>query len=248
MFALKTNAQYANIIIYSEQDENFKLYNNGNNLNKNYVSKVTLVGVNKGDLKIKIVFENTLYGEIEKYIYALADTETVYRIKKKKNGTNTLQLYSKSRIPINYMPASIDSSNIQTHEIVIINVEKNTETPLLENENIYGKYTEINNEPLPCKGEMSKAEFDKALNFIKNTDFESEKFIVAKQIIHKYCLTTEQVRKIAGSFDFEHTKLEFAKAAYTRTTDKKNYSRVNDVFELADTILILDKFVKNSGK
>ena len=45
------------------------------------------------------------------------------------------------------------------------------------------------------------------------------------------------------SFDFESTKLEYAKFAYDFTYDKGNYFKVNDAFDFESSIEELDEYI-----
>lgn len=64
-------------------------------------------------------------------------------------------------------------------------------------------------------------------NLKKKADAKSndtEKITVVKNGLNKSKLTSAQVAKIMGWFNFESTKEEFAEWAYTRTTDKDKYA------------------------
>ncbi len=95
-----------------------------------------------------------------------------------------------------------------------------------------------------CNGwPMNSSDFAAALKTISNTSFEDSKLTTAKSISSKNCLSTDQVVKICNLFSFEESKLAFAKHAYKRTTDQKNYFKVNDVFSFDSSKEELSKFV-----
>ena len=75
--------------------------------------------------------------------------------------------------------------------------------------------------------------------------FEEDKLKISKQIIKNNCLNTTQVKAVMKLFGFEESKLDFAKAAYSRTTDKNNYYTVNDAFGFSQSIEELDNFINN---
>ena len=66
---------------------------------------------------------------------------------------------------------------------------------------------------------------------------------MAKQIINSNCLVASQVKEIMMIFDFEASKLDFAKYAYTRTYDIGNYYMVNDVFDFESSIDDLNAYI-----
>lgn len=96
----------------------------------------------------------------------------------------------------------------------------------------------------PC-GPMSSPEFDHAKGSISSKDFEDSKLTLAKQIARNNCLSAAQVRDIMLLFDFEDSRLDFAKAAYDQTADQGNYYQVNDAFDFESSISELDRFLQN---
>ncbi len=100
------------------------------------------------------------------------------------------------------------------------------------------------NGPFGCAQPMDNASFSAAKSSIQDADFESTKMSTAKTITGANCLTTDQVVAICSLFDFENSKLDFAKFAYTKTYDKGNYFKVNKVFEFDSSKEELNKFVQ----
>jgi hypothetical protein len=96
--------------------------------------------------------------------------------------------------------------------------------------------------PIGCPIPMDAGAFANAKNSIANASFESTKQDMAKNIIGNNCFTAAQVREILTLFDFESTKLEIAKFAYSRTYDRGNYFIVNDVFDFDSSRSELSKF------
>lgn len=99
--------------------------------------------------------------------------------------------------------------------------------------------------PTGCPWPMSEAEFSQAKNSIKSKSFEDSKLTMAKQIFNHNCLLSSQVRDMINLFDFEATKLEFAKYAYGRTFDIGNYYKVNDAFEFESSISDLNNYINS---
>lgn len=99
-----------------------------------------------------------------------------------------------------------------------------------------------------CAGQMSDAEFNALKIGIKNTDLENDKLKLAKIKVSKTCLKSRQARTIAALFDFEETKVAFAKFVYKRIIDKQKFSMINDVFDFASSIRELNKYIKAVNK
>jgi hypothetical protein len=94
----------------------------------------------------------------------------------------------------------------------------------------------------PCT-EMYRSDFDKAKESIRAKSFEDSKMTLAKQITSKNCLSASQVKDIMQLFDFEASKLEYAKYAYDYCWEKNNYYQVNDAFDFESSISELDAYI-----
>ncbi|PLX08366.1 MAG: hypothetical protein C0594_06120 [Marinilabiliales bacterium] len=97
--------------------------------------------------------------------------------------------------------------------------------------------------PVGCPMPMSDYDFSTAKNSIASKSFEDSKLTIAKQIVGSNCLLCSQVKEIMNLFDFEDTKLQFAKFAYDRTYDRGNYYQLNDAFDFESSIDELNKYV-----
>ncbi len=114
--------------------------------------------------------------------------------------------------------------------------------------------TSVNNQPVTivnnpnpnnCNYPMGSANFTSAKNTITNAKFDESKLSTAKSIISANCLSTDQIVEICNMFSFEQTKLDFAKAAYSRTTDKANYFKMSNVFDFDASKEELNSFISN---
>jgi hypothetical protein len=99
--------------------------------------------------------------------------------------------------------------------------------------------------PTGCPWPMNEGDFANAKNSVASKSFEDSKLTMAKQIFDHNCLLSSQVRDMMSVFDFEATKLEFAKYAYGRTFDIGNYYKVNDVFDFETSISDLNAYINN---
>ncbi len=99
--------------------------------------------------------------------------------------------------------------------------------------------------PIGCPIPMSPADFQSAKQTIASKSFEDSKLTIAKQIVNSNCLTSGQVRDLVHLFDFEDTKLKFAKYCYGYTYDLGNYYKVNDAFEFESSIDELNQYISS---
>ena len=95
---------------------------------------------------------------------------------------------------------------------------------------------------------MSQRDFSQAMESIRSKSFEDSKLTLAKQIVKGNCVTSGQIAQIMGAFDFEDTKLQFAKFAYTLCFNPENYWKVNEAFEFEMSIDELNDYIESIGR
>ncbi len=92
---------------------------------------------------------------------------------------------------------------------------------------------------------ISNSDFNQAKETLRREIFENTRVNLAKQIIDVNYFTANQVREIVNMFTFENNKLDIAKYAYKKTTDKNNYYLVNDVFTYSNSKDELARFIRD---
>ncbi len=78
---------------------------------------------------------------------------------------------------------------------------------------------------------MSEADFSRALDVIRNENFETGKLNSAKHILANNLLTVRQIEEICNLFAYDNTKLDFAESAYNHCTEKEKYYQLFNVFQ-----------------
>ena len=92
---------------------------------------------------------------------------------------------------------------------------------------------------------MNVNEFNQAKETLRREWLESSKVNLARQIFDRNFFTTQQVKEMLQLFSFENNKLDLAKHAYARTTDKRNYPTLNDVFAKRSSRDELARYIRN---
>lgn len=103
----------------------------------------------------------------------------------------------------------------------------------------------VENAAEPSLGYMSESDFSKTIKLIKSQSFDSDKLDVAKQTLADNKLSVEQIAKICKCFEFENTKLDFAKSAYHHCYEKDKYYFLVDVFEFSSSKSQLNDFISS---
>lgn len=81
-----------------------------------------------------------------------------------------------------------------------------------------------------CRFPMDATSFRSAKETINKASFDETKLSTAKSVLSSNCVSTDQVVALCNLFSFEASKLDFAKFAYDRCTDRNNYFKVGNVF------------------
>lgn len=101
--------------------------------------------------------------------------------------------------------------------------------------------------PRGCGGRtcISARDFNAAIGTIKGQAFEESKLKTAKQVVSANCLSVDQISQIAQTFNFEDSKLEFAKFAYDYCTEPRNYFKLNGIFDFSSNADALSDYVQS---
>ncbi len=97
----------------------------------------------------------------------------------------------------------------------------------------------------PC---MSDEQFKDLKRSVASKSFEDTKVAVAKQAIQANGTSTHQVVELMEMLNFESSKLELAKYAYSYSIDKNNYYLVNDGFTFSSSIDDLNEYIESQRR
>jgi hypothetical protein len=95
-------------------------------------------------------------------------------------------------------------------------------------------------------GFMDPATYSNLCNSLRKESVDNVKMSTAKTFITESNLSSEQVLGIVKLFNFESNRLAFAKWAYSKTVDKKNYIRVYDGLTFSSSKKDLSEYIKNN--
>ncbi len=102
--------------------------------------------------------------------------------------------------------------------------------------------------PAGCRYPMDFGSFKSAKETVEKASFDETKLSTAKSILSSNCVSTDQVITLCKLMSFEASKLDFAKFAYSKTTDQSNYFKVNNIFSFDASKTELNDFISNGGR
>jgi len=265
-------AQTSNLIVFHESGEEFTMYLNEVKKNDSPSPVVKVTGLGSDVYKMRIEFKNQSLKDIKKPLWLeQKGTKYTYKISQKNNGEYVISSVGKEPLESSEIQKEgevtketgkvQDSVNIQMDisetgtDISMTHGEQTTNF----NMNVNVKESSHGQEEVPemdqpeedntqnssgnCPYPMSTIDFRDAKSSIESKDFEDSKLSMAKQITKNECLETSQVKKIMQMFNFEDTRLKYAKYAYDYVHDPKKYYKVNDAFEYEMTMEELNEYI-----
>ncbi len=259
-----------NVIVFSENGERFWLVVNGVRQNNQATQNVKVTALRGRSWQFKVVFENESLGELNKIIYAAdgLSREVTFGIGKNRKEEYRFKYYGD--IPLDSTPESAEQETVTYHEDelptsnpafdlrigrdgihVTVNSRGHTNPRSYPNPS-NRRTTTTTQQPSsrhtpPCYVPMDSRAFEDVKKSILNKDSEDDRLIVAKQIVRTRCLSSSQMLAMAKIFDFEASRLDFAKFAYDYTTDPQNYYLVNEAFDFSESIRMLDEYIQSKN-
>ena len=224
----------SNLIFISTDGYKFTVQLNGVNQNPVPAKNVQVRGIDRDNCYLCIRFENPRFPSVSKYLNLARGVESTYIV-------TTLQHPGPTAKHLCDHPANTGNYDIDQ---VIVDFVPDTHSPPPGEpgpQPVIHPYTGA----LGCPVPMSPAAFNMALESIRDKSFESSKVEMAEQIAKSNCLLSEQVYIIMKLFNFENTRIDFAKFAYGYIYDPGNYFRVNDAFAFESSIETLNKFIRS---
>lgn len=243
-----------NAVIFCNSGQRFIVILNGARINENFETNVKLTNLNAEFYKIKLLFEKGLPKQKEFNLYVHIGQEVTYELKNIKNNSKyVLRFNSETPLapPILAYTPTLPMSNVgntpATNNGTIVNVPININ---MGNGTINNTPTNSNVALPPsaqygCPAPMNATAFEQARQSLKSKPFEDNKLQIAKQILNSNCLSCMQVKEIVMLFNFEDSRLDFAKFAYGRTWDYGNYFTVNDAFKFSTSIDELNGYIQS---
>jgi len=186
-----------------------------------------------------------------------ADNEVTYQIKKRRNGRYVLKGYSMR--PITAVPQTTPQVPNQTvvvyHPTPLPSDDISVKIEVKEGGFDFGVKMKTGDSLVPapvtttthtttttqttasssnttkrCHFPLSSFEFGKAKKSIENMNYDEGRLRMAKLTAEKSCLSVNQIKTVLGIFNFEETKLTFAKFAYDHTSNKRDYHQLVSAF------------------
>jgi hypothetical protein len=183
--------------------------------------------------------------------------ENTYRVKILQAGSSNILTFAISGEPKYFSKYVITKDNVGNYSIILESKSLmldgiEPETPVVTTPSVTPPATvtavatmPIATAPTVSITNISAQEFNERLAAVNRESFDDKRLNKAKQVFDDEILSTNQVINVVKVFSFDDSKLDFAKWAYSRTLDKKNYYKVEDQFSFSSTKSNLGNYVKS---
>jgi hypothetical protein len=83
---------------------------------------------------------------------------------------------------------------------------------------------------------MAPQDVDLLAQALKRNSFDSNRLPIAKQALDQTYIQADDLKRLLASFDFEASRVELAKFAYSCVADRQNFYRVYDAFDFQSSV------------
>ena len=264
----------ANLTVFSEDGLRFYLVLNGQRYNDIPQTHVRVEGLPSTYYNCKIIFEDSRIQPLSKNRLMTADVDNVlqdvtYRIKRDNKGRNVLRFYSfvpvtqnmprpagcavysfgKPNVMIGVRGGGRDDRDYNDRPGMNININDDDD----DNGRGYRSDNRYNNDRngngrggARCNTAMSRDRFEAARRSVSDSKFEDTRLSMARQLLSGNCMSAVQVAAICGVFNFEESRLDFAKYAYNYCVDPQNYFEVSRAFTFESSKTELNNYIQGS--
>ncbi|WP_299818621.1 DUF4476 domain-containing protein [uncultured Pontibacter sp.] len=92
-----------------------------------------------------------------------------------------------------------------------------------------------------CRNLMTGHEVDRLIQTMHSRDFESTKLSIARDAVRNGSILAEDLKRVLQQFDYESTRVEFAKYAYDYVCDKEHFYYIYDLFKFDSSVQELER-------
>ena len=93
-----------------------------------------------------------------------------------------------------------------------------------------------------CDYLMSRQDVDRLADAMKSRSFESTKLTIAREALRNSSILSEDLKYLLQQFDYESTRVEFAKYAYAYVCDRERFYYVYDIFKFDSSVRELEEY------
>lgn len=225
-------AQFGKIVVFAPKGEKFSLFVGKNLQNSEPASRVEADNPGGPNFKLRVAFSDPAIKEATKLVFNRPGGEFYFSLTKNSKGLYVLE------------SAATEWSDVAK-------TDEGTPPPAQAAVSDNEKPKDQKQEEKPgggCENPMSPGDFAVSLASIASAPFDGPQLSAAKKMADSHCLYASQVKEVMYVFDYESTRLSFAKYAYDHTFDRDNYDEVRDVLNSNKSKEDLKRYIDGKKK
>ncbi|MBK9284664.1 MAG: DUF4476 domain-containing protein [Sphingobacteriaceae bacterium] len=221
---------------------------NGVRVSNNYDSKIAFNYLDEKNYRIKLLQSGS--GNILNFnLTSEPKYVSKYVINADAYGNYSLLLESKSLLSLEPETGGVTISNatVTPNNTNNIPVQPNiTTTTLIPATNTVASTPSVIPPPAVIVTAMDAADFNERLNAVKREHFDRERLDKAKMVFAEENFSTSQVCTAMKVFSFDDAKVDFAKFAWHKTIDRKNFYKTHDQLSFGSNKKELSDYTKKN--
>ncbi|MCX6248180.1 MAG: DUF4476 domain-containing protein [Bacteroidetes bacterium] len=227
----KAMAQGTTLTIFSEKNENFTVFVNGDQKNTKPGDHVVIQGLYGPSFKLRVVFQDVSIREISKTVFNSTSGELYYVVKPGKKG--------------DYIFEKTSSDYVHTGEAA---KAASATTAAVKEEKQAAAKTEpaAKKSGSGCSNPMPEGDFQASTVAISNAPFDGIKLSQAKKVVDAHCLYCRQIVELMYIMSSESSRLSLAKEAYHHCYDPENYGDVKDALNSIRSKDDLERYISSA--
>ncbi|MFN0047506.1 MAG: DUF4476 domain-containing protein [Cytophagales bacterium] len=273
MLTINVFAQFARLVVFTENGDRFFLYINGKLQNANLQSNVTTKKIAEDGVTMRVVFDREGLGErIFKLPVKSGYEVTCALVINKKNeyvikyaGEAPIEVEAVNEVeaqPTTRKNQTSQQNNNNDDDNMDVNIniglgevggnttvqytqKVKTTSSTTQNNNNLKEQEEIAEPKKAACDPMISTTFAEAKKSVAAKGFDETRITESKQILDANCMTAKQIKELLATYGFEESRLEIAKYAYQRCTDQNNYFLVNSAFSFETSVDELNRYIKS---
>jgi hypothetical protein len=93
-----------------------------------------------------------------------------------------------------------------------------------------------------CRNLLTSYDVDRLIQTMHSRNFENTKLSIARDALRNGSILADDLKRVLQQFDFETTRVEFAKYAYDNLCDKEHFYYIYDLFRFDSSVQELERY------
>jgi hypothetical protein len=93
-----------------------------------------------------------------------------------------------------------------------------------------------------CRSLLTPQELDRAVEAMRSRDLDNTRLTIAREAVRSGSIMAEDLKRLLQQFEYEHTRVDFAKFAYDYLCDREHFYYIYDLFRHDSSVQELERY------